>query len=175
MGPVFGETVRMDLIIASKDLVACEACAGLIMGYEPDEVPITKAAAELTSSYDINGISALPGSFEFETIGESVDNVKRRFKRASETTIEGLPESFRLVFDNSACTGCRNTVIEQLMYLKEDGQLQTLEGKTWIVGPVKDLPEGCTSDNTRCIGSCAVKSLGIKNGLPGIPGCPPYI
>lgn len=44
LGPIFGETKKMDLIVGSKDLVACEAVTSKIMGYEPKEVMITNAA-----------------------------------------------------------------------------------------------------------------------------------
>ena len=38
LGPIFGETKKMNLIVGSKDLVACEAVTSKIMGYEPKEV-----------------------------------------------------------------------------------------------------------------------------------------
>jgi uncharacterized protein (DUF362 family) len=46
LGPIFGHPVEMNLIIAGKDLVAVDSICGQIMGYEPEEVLITKFAAE---------------------------------------------------------------------------------------------------------------------------------
>jgi uncharacterized protein (DUF362 family) len=66
----------MGLILASKDIVACDAIAGKVMGYEPDEVVITKFAAK--RGMDVMDLD------ETEVKGCAIDEVKRRFKRASE-------------------------------------------------------------------------------------------
>ena len=110
LGPIYGETKKMDLIIGSKDLVACETVAGKIMGYEPEEVMLTRAAYERgLGEMDIDRI---------EVAGRQIDEVKSRFKRTSEVEVEGLPKSCRLIFDYQACTGCHNTVISSLMDMK---------------------------------------------------------
>lgn len=166
LGPIFGETVKMDLIVGSKDLVACEAVTGLIMGYEVDEVNITKECAKRgIGTCDLN---------EIEVIGCQIDDVKKRFKRSSEVEIEGLPESYNLIFDEQACTGCRNTVISSLMDMKAQDLFPYLENMNVIVGPCKeeDLPEGANPDNTVCIGVCP-KKLADEKGFRCAIGCPP--
>lgn len=81
LGPIFGETKEMDLIIGSKDLVACEAVTGKIMGYEPEEVMITEAAHKRgMGEMDLKKI---------EVVGKQIEEVASRFKRSSEVTIEG--------------------------------------------------------------------------------------
>lgn len=165
LGPIFGETKEMKLIVGSKDLVACETVTGLIMGYEPEEVMLTKAAYE-------RGLGEMDMD-EIEVVGETVEGVKSRFKRSSEIEIEGLPKSFRLIFDEQACTGCRNTVISSLMDMKAQELFSYLENMNVIVGPVKyvDLPEGASSENTVLIGKCTnhLKEFGFRN----VKGCPP--
>ena len=46
LGPVHGNTVEMNLIMAGKDLVAVDAMAGRVMGFAPEEVLITRYGAE---------------------------------------------------------------------------------------------------------------------------------
>ena len=167
LGPIYGETKKMDLIIGSKDLVACETVAGLIMGYEPEEVMITKAAYE-------RGLGEMDLS-KIEVVGRQIDEVKSRFKRTSEVTIEGLPENFKLIFDYQACTGCHNTIISSLFDMKAQDLFGYLEGMNVVVGPVKpeDLPEGANAENTVAIGKCAKATVGDALGLRWAVGCPP--
>lgn len=165
LGPIFGETKEMKLIVGSKDLVACETVTGLIMGYDPQEVMLTKSAYQRSlGEMDMEKI---------EVVGEKIDDVKSRFKRSSEIEIKGLPESFNLIFDEQACTGCRNTVISSLMDMKAQELLSYLENMNVIVGPVKyeDLPEGSTPENTVLIGKCTnhLKEYGFRS----VKGCPP--
>jgi len=47
VGPVYGDPVEMDLVIAGRDMVALDTVAGLIMGYRPEEVPTTVLATQM--------------------------------------------------------------------------------------------------------------------------------
>lgn len=166
LGPIFGETKKMDLIIGSRDLVACEAVTGMIMGYEPENVMITASAAK-------RGYGEMdPAKIQIE--GESVEAVKSPFKRPAEVEIEGLPASFHLVFDAQVCTGCRNTVISSLMDMKAQDLFGYLEHMTVVSGPCneEDLPQGASGENTVCIGICA-KKLADHIGARCAVGCPP--
>ena len=167
LGPIYGETKKMDLIIGSKDLVACETVAGLIMGYEPEEVMITREAYK-------RGLGEMDLA-KIEVVGRQIDEVKSRFKRTSEVEIEGMPNSCRLIFDYQACTGCHNTVISSLFDMKGEGLMEYLENMNIVVGPVKadQLPEGANAENTVTIGICAKKSVGDALGLRNAVGCPP--
>ena len=166
LGPIFGETKQMDLIVGSKDLVACEAVTGKIMGYEPEEVMITKSASKRGyGEMDLNKI---------EVIGKQVEEVKSRFKRSCEVEIEGIPASFNLIFSKDACTGCHNTVISALMDMKAQDLFPYLEGMNVCVGPCtkEHLPADATAENTVCIGVCA-KKLADEMGFRWVVGCPP--
>lgn len=166
LGPIFGETKEMKLIMGSKDMVACETVAGLIMGYEPDEVMLTKAAHK-------RGLGEMDLE-KIDVIGNQIDEVKSRFKRSSEITIEGIPESFNLIFSKDACTGCHNTVISALMDMKAQDLFPYLENMNVCVGPCTEehLPEGANEENTVCIGICA-KKLSDAKGFRFCMGCPP--
>lgn len=166
LGPIFGETKEMDLIIGSKDLVACEAVTGKIMGYEPEEVMITKSAHK-------RGFGEMDLS-KIEVIGKQIDEVASRFKRSSEVEIPGIPESFNLIFSKDACTGCHNTVISALMDMKACDLFPYLENMNVCVGPVTKemLPADANADNTVCIGVCC-KKLADEMGFRWVIGCPP--
>ena len=70
-GPVNGDPVKMDLVIAGKDPVATDAVAARIMGFEPDKVYHIARAHE-------RGLGNLD---EVEVVGEPIEKVKRIFRR----------------------------------------------------------------------------------------------
>jgi uncharacterized protein (DUF362 family) len=164
IGPVFGDTKRMDLIVGSKDIVACEAVTGKIMGYEPEEVPITVAAAE-------RGLGTMDLS-EIEIAGERIEDVEERFVRCCETKIEGIADSFQILSGSGTCTGCRNTIVSILMEMKEKGFLKYTEDLTIISGPPEDIDEDQIKGDVVCVGSCAQK-YAAQNGYRCAAGCPP--
>ncbi len=161
LGPIFGETVEMDLILASKDVVACDAVGSAVMGYEVDAPMLTVEAYN-------RGLGEM-NLDKIEVKGETIESVYHRFKRSSEVEIPGLPP-YTLLFDEGACTGCRNTVISALMDLKAGGYEKYLEGKYVVVGPVKELPEGANKDNTVLVGRCTKH---LEEFGRWVPGCPP--
>lgn len=71
-GPVDGDPVRMDLIVAGRDVVAVDATCCRIMGFDPREVRHVLRAHE-------RGLGEVD---DVEVVGESVEDVKRRFKPA---------------------------------------------------------------------------------------------
>ena len=72
LGPVNGSPVQMNLIIAGKDVVATDATACRIMGFDPKEVAHIRMANERGLG-DIDNI---------EILGEPIDTVMRKFIRA---------------------------------------------------------------------------------------------
>ena len=153
----------MGLIIASKDPVAADAVTSAVMGYEPAEVKITRMAHER----DL-------GEMDLEKIeirGEKLDDVKRRFKRASEVEIDGVPP-FRQIEDEKACTGCKTTLISAIMDMKSQHAEHLLEGKTIVLGPVSEdrIPAGVQKEDLILMGVCT-RHLWDR-GTP-VKGCPP--
>jgi uncharacterized protein (DUF362 family) len=71
---VDGRPVRMDLLIAGRDMVAVDAVATTIMGLDPSDVPYLRLADERgLGSSDIDQI---------EVVGEPLEDVQRRFSRS---------------------------------------------------------------------------------------------
>jgi uncharacterized protein (DUF362 family) len=71
-GPVDGTRVKMDLIIASKDVVAADATGCRVMGIDPHSLSHTRRAAE----------KGLGNIDDIEIVGEKLENVTRIFKRS---------------------------------------------------------------------------------------------
>lgn len=71
-GPTNGSPVKMDLIIAGKDVVATDATACRIMGFDPHEVAHVRMAYE----------RKLGEIDDIEVLGKEISSVTRQFKRA---------------------------------------------------------------------------------------------
>jgi len=71
-GPTGGDTVKMDLIFAGKDVVATDATCARVMGFDPHEISHIRTAAQ-------KGIGNID---DVEVVGEKIDAVKKDFKRA---------------------------------------------------------------------------------------------
>jgi uncharacterized protein (DUF362 family) len=71
-GPVGGDPVKMDTIIAGADVVATDATAARAMGFDPHQIPHIRMAHEEELG-EIDGV---------EIVGDTLDSVKRVFKRA---------------------------------------------------------------------------------------------
>lgn len=176
IGPVFGETRKMDLVLASKDLVACDAICAEIMDFAPGSVPLTEAAAK--RGFGENDLSKI------EVIGVDPQSVKVHFARTEEMSLDWLPEGMQVICDPKACTGCKNTVIEYLIQMKEDGVLDGLKGYTLVTGPAKPEEYGFDPADQKVYyaGNCAMKASGrpLKTESGELPdyaesGCPPLV
>ena len=70
-GPVHGTPVQMDIIIASTDVVAADAVASRIMGFNPERIDHIRWADE-------SGL----GTLNPEVLGDTVESLKKVFERA---------------------------------------------------------------------------------------------
>lgn len=73
-GPVSGFPVKMDLIIAGKDVVAVDATACRVMGIEPTEIYHIKRAYE-------KGLGEIRRD-KIKLVGNSLEEVSRKFQRS---------------------------------------------------------------------------------------------
>jgi uncharacterized protein (DUF362 family) len=71
-GPVDGDAVRMDLIVAGRDVVAVDATCCRVMDFDPHKIKHVRRAFE-------RGLGEID---DVEVLGEQVENVKRHFKGA---------------------------------------------------------------------------------------------
>lgn len=73
-GPLTGWPVPMNLLIASENVVAADTVASQVMGLFPEEIPTIVAAAKA-------GLGPMLLE-EIEVVGENVETVGRKFKKA---------------------------------------------------------------------------------------------
>ena len=71
-GPVGGSPVQMETIVAGSDVVAVDATASRLMGFDPHEIGHIMMAHE-------RGLGEIDG---LEIVGDGIDAVKRVFERA---------------------------------------------------------------------------------------------
>ena len=71
-GPTDGTPVKMDLIIAGKDVVATDATGARVMGFEPKEISHIRRASE-------KGIGNIDN---IEIVGSKLEDVRQVFKRS---------------------------------------------------------------------------------------------
>jgi uncharacterized protein (DUF362 family) len=71
MGPVHGSPVQMEAIIAGRDVVATDATASRVMGFDPNKIGHIRMAHE----------ASLGEMENIEIVGEPLDAVARAFKR----------------------------------------------------------------------------------------------
>jgi uncharacterized protein (DUF362 family) len=71
-GPINGSPVKMETIIAGLDVVATDATAARVMGFDPMRVPHIRMAHE-------RGVGDME---DVEVVGDGVDSVRKIFKRA---------------------------------------------------------------------------------------------
>jgi uncharacterized protein (DUF362 family) len=71
-GPSDGDPVKMDLIIAGRDVVATDATGARVMGFDPKEISHIRTAAE----------KGLGNIDNIEIVGSKLEDVKKEFKQA---------------------------------------------------------------------------------------------
>ena len=161
LGPLMGLPVRLGVIVAGRDLVAVDATAGRIMGFEAEQVPITRVAAE-------RGLGTLEEA-QIEVVGEPIAAVRRRFLRCEEDHRIDR-EGVTITHAEGTCTGCRNGLLSSLFDMRADGSLERARGLTIIAGPAA-VPAGVPQEFLVSIGTCCLPEA--RRLLRYVRGCPP--
>jgi len=162
LGPVFGDPVEMDLIIAADDQVAVDTVICHIMEIDPKQVLCIGFAEEMGL-----GTSDLE---KIEIIGKKIHEVKRRFKSPEEDIKKIEVPGFQLLFNETSCTGCRNTMYSVIKDMQGKGLLVYLKGLKVVAGAMEELPDLNRQDLV-LVGACTAKMR--KEGIRFAPGCPP--
>ena len=180
-GPFYtGLAHRSNLIVASRDVIAADKVASILMGFQPGEIPHLRIASDkrnrpcdmsdisLHGNVDLNG-SIRPHGWQFEQ-----DQLAEMPEFMSKAGIKGIryPEP-----DDSLCTYCShfiNYIVMGILSAKNKNepfdQIEVLYGK-------KHKPSG-KAKHTLLAGQCQVRA-NAKNPLINhcvkIKGCPPSL
>jgi uncharacterized protein (DUF362 family) len=160
LGPMYGIPFELNLILATREVVAGDAVAGSIMGFEPGELLVTKMAYE-------RGLGEM-NLTKIPVVGEPLDSVKRRFKRVEEDDRIIYP-NVQIIHSEGTCTGCKVAIMSSLFDMKNKGILDKADGFTFTTGDV-ELPYGIPQEKVVSVGICVPKE---KRGKRWSKGCPP--
>jgi uncharacterized protein (DUF362 family) len=160
LGPMYGIPFELNLILAAQNVVAGDAVAGSIMGFEPGELLVTKMAYE-------RGLGEM-NLTKIPVVGEPLDSVKRRFKRVEEDDRIIYP-NVQIIHSEGTCTGCKVAIMSSLFDMKNKGILDKADGFTFTTGDV-ELPYGIPQEKVVSVGICVPKE---KRGKRWSKGCPP--
>ncbi len=162
LGPVFGDPVEMDLIIAADDQVAADTVVCHIMEIDPQQVLCIRYAEEMGL-----GTSDLE---KIEIVGKKIRDVKQRFKSPEEDIKKIEVPGFQLLFNESSCTGCRNTMYSVIKDMQSKGLMEYLKGLKVVAGAMEELPD-LDQKSLVLVGACTAPMK--KEGIRFAPGCPP--
>lgn len=160
LGPMYGIPFELNLILATREVVAGDAVAGSIMGFEPGELLVTKMAYE-------RGLGEM-NLTKIPVVGEPLDSVKRRFKRVEEDDRIIYP-NVQIIHAEGTCTGCKVAIMSSLFDMKNKGILDQADGFTFVTGDV-EMPYGIPQEKVVSVGICVPKE---KRGERFSKGCPP--
>jgi uncharacterized protein (DUF362 family) len=160
LGPMYGIPFELNLILATRNVVAGDAVAGSIMGFKPGELLVTKVAYE-------RGLGEM-NLDKIPVLGAPLESVKRRFKRVEEDDRIIYP-NVQIVHSEGTCTGCKVAIMSSLFDMKNKGILDQADGFTFTTGDV-ELPYGVPQEKVVAVGICVPKE---KRGQRFSKGCPP--
>jgi uncharacterized protein (DUF362 family) len=160
LGPMYGIPFELNLILATRNVVAGDAVAGSIMGFEPGELLVTKVAYE-------RGLGEM-NLDKIPVVGAPLESVKRRFKRVEEDDRIIYP-NVQIVHSEGTCTGCKVAIMSSLFDMKNKGILDQADGFTFVTGDV-EMPYGVPQEKVVSVGICVPKE---KRGERFSKGCPP--
>ena len=171
LGPRTGTDVRMDVILASDDVVAIDAVASEVMGVKADEVETTRLAA-------MQGI----GNGNLKNIivlGERIENVMKELDRP-DVRIEGIFPGIDVI-KGGVCVHCYGRARIFLDALFDSGLLEKADIKTILIGVKPKMPDlDELKGNVLLVGDCAIcASSNLRSALNdrvySMDGCPPLV
>ena len=171
LGPRTGTAVRMDVIIASQDIVAIDAVASEVMGLRADEVETTRLAHQQgIGQGEIKNITVL---------GDKIKNVSKKLDKP-DTRIEGIFHGIDII-KGGVCVHCYGRARIFLDSLVNSGLYDKANIKTLIIGVKPRIPElNELKGNVLIVGDCAnyeasdLRTL-LKDRVFVLEGCPPLV
>jgi uncharacterized protein (DUF362 family) len=158
MGPGYGRAKKMGVVVASENVLAADAVASRLMGFDPREIPHLRLCHELgLGEILLDRISVDPPDF-------------LKWKDPFEPPPDRISISYPdvVVYDHGSCSACLSTLMVFLQGQRHRLDEYHLHDDKFHVGIGKylqDFPEG-----TVLLGNCTQK---FKDRGVFIQGCPP--
>jgi uncharacterized protein (DUF362 family) len=165
-GPMGRNHRRMDLIVASKDLLSADVVGSSIMGFDPSSIPhIREFAGILGRGADLG---------EVEIMGEKLDDVRRAFEwekpwygLVEKAGIEGITLQEP---GTTVCTGCGLSVWLGMQRFFQENRGARFDAEFCIGwGP------RAVKDDALLFGACAIATNRDLKSAKRLRGCPPTV
>lgn len=147
-----GTPVDMGIIIASSDVVALDAVASSVMGFDPMEIDTTRIAHE--QGLGVGDLSKVT------VVGESIESVRRPFARPN---IAFDPELFPglKIIAGEYCRSCQYYIRRGLDKLAKEGIFDGSREITLILGKEPPVPDKLPG-KVIMLGDCCLSSKSIR-------------
>jgi len=147
-----GTPVDMGLLLASKDVVALDAVASAVMGFDPFEIDTTRIAHEQNL-----GVADLS---RITVTGQNIETVRKPFRRPD---ISFDPELFPgvKIIAGDYCRSCQYYIRRGLDKLAQEGLLDGKREITLVLGKEPPVPEK-VSGKVIMLGDCCLSSKSIR-------------
>lgn len=174
-GPVqTGEPIKVGIIIVGDNVVATDAVAASVMGFDPSEIPHIKYASQLG-----NGPIQLS---EIELVGERIEDVKVPFKPCPTgfaiyehaSSLIGIPaDMIRGQYTDHWCSMCTMNFVGSLWALKDDCGTKYKQ-KLFVVSDQSAIPDDYEG-KLILYGNCQAhnRSKAANDDYIFLKGCPP--
>ncbi len=158
-GPHSGDLINMDLVVAGKDIVAVDAVASEIMGYQAMEIPTTQIAWKQNL-----GIGELS---KIMVRGQRIEDVRKNFTRPIIKYISD--HSNVTTYFGGVCGGCVYRIEETENAIGIDPEKKY----ALVFGRRVNLPEKIDADEIWLIGDCTAPYRSKYENTVFVGGCPP--
>lgn len=158
-GPHSGNLIRMDVIVAGKDIVAVDAVASEIMGYQAMEIPTTQIAAK-----QYLGVGDLS---KIVIKGKKIEDVRKHFTRPMFTYISDNPNV--TTYFGGVCCGCIYRIHETEAAIGIDPKKKY----ALVFGRKVNLPKKMDADEIWLVGDCTAPYRHKYKNTVFVAGCPP--
>lgn len=181
-GPIYGDPVDMNVILAGDDPVATDAIGSLVMGFDD---PLREIGPIAIAHADGLGIG---DPSKIEVVGAKIEDVRKKLKKASCEILAGIFPNIVFI-EGGCCRACKAWIKFTLYALKGEGVLDKEVPKrvgklVFIAGVDPSLPEDpkelLKMGLPIVFGDCALYSTKstifwqLREKAVYIPGCPPF-
>lgn len=161
LGPSVGSPRPVGVVLASKDVVACDVAALRLMGMQLEDVPHLRLIAERQSHpVDVDHLSVEPADFL---------RFAQKFEPASLANLKNEYPNIHIA-EKGTCSACSAAL---MVFVRTHGE-KFVADSPFTLATGKDLTPEDSEQNadTFFIGNCAARAAGVK-GRGYCQGCPP--